>query len=139
MENNNDFKYVIQDTGHVYFGKELTYQEILDRDDVPFKFKAIISAYVTKDTPLDVKFTDHILTVDTDAFSYRIYEQLKLQVRFFYGEDRKGLGGKLKKKWIHKVCSFGEFQKEYARAVRQQEAQIEDVSISKLALMTISI
>ena len=28
MENNDDFKYVIQDTGHVYFGKELTYQEI---------------------------------------------------------------------------------------------------------------
>ena len=139
MENNNDFKYVIQDTGHVYFGKELTYQEILDRDDVPFKFKAIISAYVTKDTPLDVKFTDHILTVSEDAFSYRIYEQLKLQVRLFYGEERKGFGGKLKKKWIHKVCSFDEFQKNYAQAVREQGAQIEDVSISKLALMTISI
>ena len=49
MENNDDFKYVIQDTGHVYFGKELTYQEILDKEDVPFKFKAIISAYVSKD------------------------------------------------------------------------------------------
>ena len=69
MENNDDFKYVIQDTGHVYLGKELTYQEILDKEDAPFKFKAIISAYVLKDTTVDVKLTDHIMTVQPDAFS----------------------------------------------------------------------
>ena len=83
MENNDDFKYVIQDTGHVYFGKELTYQEIRDKEDVPFKFKAIISAYVSKDTTVDVKLTDHIMTVHKDAFSYRIFQQLKMQIRFF--------------------------------------------------------
>lgn len=139
MENNNDFKYVLQDTGHVYFGKELTYQEILDREDVPFKFKAIISAYVAKDTPLDVKLTDHILHVQEDAFSYKIYEQLKLQIRYFYGVDKKNLLGKTKTKWVHKVCSLSEFQKNHAESVQAQKAQIEDVSISKLALMAISI
>lgn len=82
MENNDDFKYVIQDTGHVYLGKELTYQEILDKEDAPFKFKAIISAYVLKDTTVDVKLTDHIMTVQPDAFSYRIFQQLKMQIRF---------------------------------------------------------
>ena len=81
MENNNDFKYVIQDTGHLYFGKELTYQEIMDREDVPFKFKAIVSTYVVKDTPLDVKITEHVLKVSRDAFSYRIFEQLKMDLK----------------------------------------------------------
>ena len=139
MENNDDFKYVIQDTGHVYFGKELTYQEILEKEDVPFKFKAIISAYVSKDTTVDVKLTDHIMTVHKDAFSYRIFQQLKMQIRFFYSVDKKSLSGKIKKKWIHKVCSFDEFQKQYASLVMEGKAQIEDVSISKLALMAISI
>ena len=139
MENNDDFKYVIQDTGHVYFGKELTYQEILDKEDVPFKFKAIISAYVSKDTTVDVKLTDHIMTVHKDAFSYRIFQQLKMQIRFFYSVDKKSLSGKIKKKGIHKVCSFDEFQKQYASLVMEGKAQIEDVSISKLALMAISI
>lgn len=139
MENNDDFKYVIQDTGHVYLGKELTYQEILDKEDVPFKFKAIISAYVSKDTTVDVKLTDHIMTVHKDAFSYRIFQQLKMQIRFFYSVDKKNLSGKIKKKWIHKVCSFDEFQKQYASLVMEGKAQIEDVSISKLALMAISI
>lgn len=139
MENNDDFKYVIQDTGHVYFGKELTYQEILDKEDVPFKFKAIISAYVSKDTTVDVKLTDHIMTVHKDAFSYRIFQQLKMQIRFFYSVDKKSLSGKIKKKCIHKVCSFDEFQKQYASLMIEGKAQIEDVSISKLALMAISI
>lgn len=136
---NNDFKYVIQDTGHVYFGKELTLQEIMDMEDVPFKFKAIISAYVSKDTALDVKFSEHVLTVDKENFSYRIYKQLKLQVRFFYAEDKKGLGSKVKRKWVHRTCTFEELQERYREAIRTQEAQIEEISISKLALMAISI
>ena len=48
MENNNDFKYILQDTGHIYFGKELTDKEILDRGAVPFRFKAIINSYFCK-------------------------------------------------------------------------------------------
>ena len=34
----DDFKYVLQDTNCVYFGRELTYAEMMDREDVPFKF-----------------------------------------------------------------------------------------------------
>ena len=139
MENNDDFKYVIQDTGHVYFGKELTYQEILDKEDVPFKFKAIISAYVSKDTTVDVKLTDHIMTVHKDAFSYRIFQQLKMQIRFFYSVDKKSLSGKIKKSGFTRSVLFDEFQKQYASLVMEGKAQIEDVSISKLALMAISI
>lgn len=139
MENNNDFKYVIQDTGHLYFGKELTYQEIMDREDVPFKFKAIVSTYVVKDTPLDVKITEHVLKVSRDAFSYRIFEQLKMEVRIFYAEEKKGFGGKMKKQWIHKTCALAKFQEQYGEAVLNGEAMIEDISVSKLALMTISI
>lgn len=135
---NDDFKYIIQDTGHVYFGRELTYEEIKERDDVPFKFKAIISSYFVKDTPLDVRMTDHLLTVCKEDFSYQIYEQLKLQVRIFYAEEKIGRKG-TKTKWIHKACSLAELQSRYADAIRSGEVQIEDVSISKLALMMISI
>ena len=94
---------------------------------------------MSKDTTVDVKLTDHIMTVHKDAFSYRIFQQLKMQIRFFYSVDKKSLSGKIKKKWIHKVCSFDEFQKQYASLVMEGKAQIEDVSISKLALMAISI
>lgn len=139
MENNNDFKYIIQDVSHVFLGKELTYDEIVANEDIPFKFKAIVKSYFSKDTALDVKMVDHILKMDKESFSYDIYVQLKLQVRLFYKEKKTGFRGKTKEKWVHKSCSIKELSEECIEAIRNQTAIIEDMSISKLALMTISI
>lgn len=139
MERNDDFKYILQDTGHVYIGKELTYEELAEKEDVPFKLKAIIKAHIVKDTSLDRKLSEHILYIDKEQFSYQIFEQLKMQIRLFYKEEKKGFGGKMKEKWIHKTCTLDVFCKEYREAVTSNKAIIEDISISKLALMTISI
>ncbi len=136
---NNDFKYVIQDTNCVYFGKELTYAEMMDKDDVPFKFKAVISAHIARDTDLNRKIADHILQMSDKEFSYRIYQQLKLTIRVCYKIQKKGFGGKTKDKWIHKAYSFRQFCDEYRAQVLKGDMMIEDFSISKLALMVLSI
>lgn len=134
-----DFKYVIQDTNCVYFGKELTYAEMMDKDDVPFKFKAVISAHIARDTDLNRKMADHILQISEKEFSYRIFEQLKLTVRVCYKIKKKGFGGKVKDKWIHKACSFRLFCGEYRSQVIAGDMMIEDFSISKLALLALNI
>ncbi len=139
MKDNNDFKYMMQDTGHIFFGKELTYAEMMDRDDVPFKFQAIIGSYFSKDTELSDRILDHLMKITKDEFSYRIYDQLKLQVRFFYKEEKMGLFGHKKVSWVHKTCKMQEFLQNYKEMVEKGEATIEDISISKLGLMTISI
>ena len=36
MFQEDDFKYIIQDTNCIYFGKELTYNEMMKRDDLQF-------------------------------------------------------------------------------------------------------
>lgn len=137
MENNtDDFKYVLQDVGHIYIGKQLSYNEILQREDVAFKFKAIIQSYIIKEIDLEQKMSQHILQLSKEKFSYQIYEQLKLQIRIFYREES---GKKKKEKWIHKTCKLEEFCKEYRDLVVDGSVMIEDMSISKLALMTISI
>lgn len=134
-----DFKYVIQDTNCVYFGKELTYAEMMDKDDVPFKFKAVISSHIARDTELDRKMADHILQMSEKEFSYRIFEQLKLTVRICYKIQKKSLGGKVKDKWIHKACTLRQFCSVYRSQVMEGDMIIEDFSISKLALMALSI
>lgn len=136
---NNDFKYVIQDTNCVYFGKELTYAEMMDKDDVPFKFKAVISAHIARDTDLNRKMAEHILQISETEFSYRIFEQLKLTVRICYKTQKKGFGGRMKEKWVHKACSLRQFCSAYRSQVADGEMVIEDFSISKLALMALSI
>lgn len=134
-----DFKYVIQDTNCVYFGKELTYAEMMDKDDVPFKFKAVISTHIARDTDLNRKMADHILQMSEKEFSYRIFEQLKWTVRVCYKIQKKSLGGKVKDKWIHKVCTLRQFYSAYRSQVIEGDMIIEDFSISKLALMALSI
>lgn len=134
-----DFKYVIQDTNCVYFGKELTYAEMMDKDDVPFKFKAVISTHIARDTDLNRKMADHILQMSEKEFSYRIFEQLKLTVRVCYKIQKKSLGGKVKDKWIHKACTLRRFCSAYRSQVIEGDMIIEDFSISKLALMALSI
>ncbi len=136
---NNDFKYVIQDTNCVYFGTELTYAEMMDKEDVPFKFKAVISAHIAREIDLNKKMAEHILEISESAFSYRIFEQLRLTVRVYYKVSAKGFGGKIKEKWVHKACSIGQFCKEYRDKTMQSEVMIEDFSISKLALLALSI
>jgi len=100
IQNYDDFKYVLQDTNTIYFGRELTYAEMMDREDVPFKFKAVLSAHIARDTDLDKKMAEHLMTISDSMFSYRIYEQLKLTVRICYKVQKKGFGGKIKEKWI---------------------------------------
>lgn len=136
--NNDDFKYIIQDTSNVYFGKELTYTEMMEREDVPFKFKAIINVHIARDTDLNKKMADHLLELDTEAFCYRIFEQLKLMVRVCYLEEKSGFFGK-KEKWVHKTCPVKQFCAEYRDKVKSQEMMLEDISISKLALMIINV
>ena len=136
---NNDFKYVIQDTNCVYFGRELTYAEMMDKEDVPFKFKAVINAHIAREIDLNKKMAEHILEISESAFSYRIFQQLKLTVRVCYKVSTKGFGGKIKEKWVHKAYSIGQFCKEYRDKTMQSEVMIEDFSISKLALLALSI
>lgn len=136
---NNDFKYVIQDTNCVYFGRELTYTEMMDKEDVPFKFKAVINAHIAREIDLNKKMAEHILEISESAFSYRIFQQLKLTVRVCYKVSTKGFGGKIKEKWVHKACSIGQFCMEYREKIMQDEVIIEDFSISKLALLALSI
>lgn len=135
----DDFKYIIQDMGAIYIGKELTYFEMMERKDVPFKFQAIINTYISKDVDLNVKMSQHILDITKDAFSYRVYEQLKVSVRIYFKIQKKGFGGKIKEKWEHKTCSFNDFCDKYRDGVIAGNIEIEDVSISKLALMAFSV
>ena len=138
-QNKDDFKYVIQDMGSVYFGRELTYSEMMDMDDVPFKFKAVISAHIAKDTSLDTRMTDHILNMAEDAFCFRIFEQLKLTVRICYREQKRCMGGRIKERWVHASCQIGQFCGDYRGRVNEGSVMIEDISISKLALMALII
>ncbi len=133
--NSDDFKYIIQDINSLYFGKELKYSEMLDREDVPFKFKAIIHEYVQKDTDINNNMIEHLTEISKDSFTFKVFEQLKMSVRICYKLEKKSFTGKIKEKWEHKTCHLKQFCEQYREEAKKGNIVIEDISISKLALM----
>ena len=87
--NSDDFKYVIQDINSLYFGRELKYSEMLDSEDVPFKFKAVIHEYVQKDTDVENSMAGHLLEIAKTEFTFKVFEQLKMSVRICYKVEKK--------------------------------------------------
>ncbi len=136
---NEDFKYIIQDANCVYFGRELTYDEILQMEDAPFKFKVIVTEHFSRDTDFGRTIPEHLMELDESSLTYSILDRLKLSVKVCYKKKRKGLFGKEKEHWVHEACPLKKFCAEYRGRVKAQEMIIEDVSISKLALMAINI
>ena len=136
---NKDFKYILQDMAHVYFGKELTYSDMMEMDETPFKFKAIINNYFVKDTEIESKMLEHIMNMTEEEFSYQVYDQLKLKVKLNIIQSKTNMFGKEVQTHVYKDCSMREFYQKYQSMVAEEKAYVEEFSISKLALMAIGI
>jgi len=131
-----DYKYVLQDTGNVYLGAKFTYEEIMDREDVSFKIKAIIEHYIAKEVTLDTSLESHFYYMKPKDFAARTYEQLKVKIKVSELKSRKGLLGKEKQTYadmVYKISQFAELSEEEKK---QKGIMIQEIGISKLALMT---
>ena len=73
---NNDYKYVMHDMTNIYIGAKYTYDEIMDNDDVPFKFKTILSRYILKEVAGNTTLENHIFYMKKGYYS-EISESLK--------------------------------------------------------------
>lgn len=79
--NNNDFKYVLQNTMYVYIGAKYTYEEILKADEVPFKFQTIVGQYVSKDEVLSLTMEEHLKQMKKTDMTFLVWKQLKAKVK----------------------------------------------------------
>ena len=79
--NEDDFKYYMQDIERYYFGARYNYNELLNNEMVPFKFKTIISKYIKDEVDLDTSLESHLYYIEKDSFDYTLYRQLRLRIR----------------------------------------------------------
>ncbi len=129
-QNDNDFKYVIQDTSQTQLGSRYTYEEMLMSDRVPFKFQSIIQLYILKSTEPSMEIGEHILALNEEDYNFQVYRQLKIKIRFC---EPKSKGG-----YKVKQLKFADF-KNYQKISWTDEHVLQDVTISNLALMAFAI
>ena len=133
--NEDDFKYYMQDIERYYFGARYNYNELLNNEMVPFKFKTIISKYIKDEVDLDTSLESHLYYIDKDSFDYKLYRQLRLRIRTSQYKDplNHEKGFKEKVYTIEQLVKMNKNEKEEKGII------IRELIISKLALFGFSV
>lgn len=134
---NRDFKYILQDITRIFLGRELTYGDLLEMEDIPFKLKAVTNNYFLKDSVREEKVIEHLSRITEQEFSYQIYDQIKIRIRLNRLVHTKSVFGKEIEKRSSVECGLKEYSEKYAQEVQNGTAFVEELVISKLALMAL--
>lgn len=129
-----DYKYVMGDNSSIYLGGKFTYREMLDSDEVPFKFQSIMEHYLLKDTDPETSLESQFYYMTPDSFSYRTYLQLKTRVKVCELVEKKSLLGKVTRNYQQKIYTLKDFA---AINLAQKKARgfvVQEIILSKLAV-----
>lgn len=124
-EKDNDFKYVLQEFARTMIGAKYTYGELLDAERIPFKFQTIVDRLILPYADPDMTIEDHLLSITKDDKNFRIYDNLKLKIKYFMHAPKGG---------------FKEHTDEIKEFVKKREnwtdgCMVQEIIISNLALM----
>ena len=131
-----NYKYSLQDTSKVYIGAKYTFAELLDQDEVAFKFRLIVERYILAEKEVDPQdsLETHLDYLKPDSFLVKIYDRIKARVKINIIEEKKGLFGRGKKRYVTRELNIRELT---AMTPEEKEAKgvvIQEISMSKLAL-----
>lgn len=135
----NDFKYVMMDTGNVYLGARFTFGELMEQELVPFKLKTIIRRYFLPETTEDTSLESQFYYLEKDTVLFETFKQLRIRVKVNVQEEKKTLFGKKVCRYQEKILSLNELTDINLARKKATGMIIREVIISKLGLMTFSV
>jgi len=134
---NNDFKHVMHDLTNIYIGGKLSYAELMNMDEVPFKLKSIFSHNMLKEVAGDTCLENHIFYINDTDLSYFVYKQLKARFKLsIFSEDGHGKGKPGYKAYEYKI---DEIIKNEEIMSKKDQIIVEEMRITKMSLMSIQI
>lgn len=135
----NDFKYVMLDTGNIYLGARFTFGELLEQEMLPFKLKAILTHYIFKEADKDTTLESQFYYMEKGTFLYDTFLQLKVKVKVNVQVEKKSLFGKVTCRYEEKVLSLKELTDSNLARKKASGMIIREIIISKLGMMTFSV
>lgn len=133
-----DFKYMLQDAGSIYFGAKYTYRELLDNPETSFKFRAIVEHYILKSSEADTSLESDFYYMEPESFAARTFMQLKTKVKVAQIVEKKTLFGK-KTVYADKVYALKDFMAMNLAVKKKTGIVVQEIIINKLALMGFSV
>lgn len=123
-----DYKYNMQDTTRIYVGSRYTFQELLDEEDLLFKFRMVMERYILPEADLEDTLETHLYYLKPESFLVKIYRQMKARVRISVIEEKK-------KRYVTKQLTVEQLVAIPPEEKERQGMVIQELSVSKLTLM----
>lgn len=130
-----DNKYSMQDTSYLYVGAKYTLGEIVDEEEMMFKFRLIVERYILPEADLQDTLETQLYYLKPDSFLIRIYKQLKAKVKVNIIEEKKTLSGSHKKQYVTKLLTMKELADMTPEEKEEKGVVVQELRMSKLALM----
>lgn len=131
-----DYKYVMQDTYQLYLGAKYSFEELIDNEEVPFKFRLIVERYVYQEVDPQTTLESQLYYMTSKDLQFRIYRQIKMKVKVNVIEEKKSLTGKSKKVYTTRILPIEQLVKMTPAEKEEKGMVIQELMCSKLALMT---
>lgn len=137
VQSYEDYKYVMLDTAFLYLGAKYSYGEIIENEDVPFKFRAMVERYILSEMDAETTLESHFYHMDNKEFSYKTYRQMKIKVKVSRLVEKKGfLGlGKGKKVYRSVIIPLDKFVAIPKEEKERNSFLIQEIVVNKLAMM----
>lgn len=130
-----DYKYSMQDTSRLYVGSKYTMGEILEAEDILFKFRMIVERYILPESDLEDTLETHLYYLEKGKFLVQTYKHMKARVKVNVIEEKKDLFGKKKKEYVTRNLTIDELVEMPPEEKERKGMVIQELSVSKLALL----
>ena len=130
-----DGKYVMQDVGTLYVGTKYLFGEILENEEIPFKFRLLCERYLLPEADREDSLETHLYYLDSKCFLVKIFKQLRAKVKINVLVEKKDRQGRVSKEYVTKNLTVEELTKLSPQEKEAQGVVIQELAVSKFALM----
>lgn len=127
----------MQDVSRVYVGSKYTFEELLDDEDLLFKFRMIVERYVLPEADPQDTLETHLYYLTPDSFTVKLYRRLKARIKVSAIEEKKSLFGKSKSQYTDRQLTVDELVGMSLEEKERCGMVIQELSVSKLALSSV--
>lgn len=132
MNNENDYKYVLEDFSTVFIGANHTYEEMMVHETAPLKYKEVVARVFVKEVSPELTIAEHLKQMKEEDKAYFIYHQLKIKIKLIQPK-KNGKG------YESIQVKFEEFMEQYQQKAAMEECFIEEIIIKKLHLVSFAV
>lgn len=131
-----DYKYVMQDASLLYLGAKFSFEEIVENEDIPFKFRLIVERYFYEAVDPTTTLESHLYFLERKGMLPKIYKQMKAKVKINLIEEKKGWLKAGKKQYTTKVITVDELTDMTTEQKEEKGVVIQELMVGKLALLS---